>query len=63
MIIRRHFLRDAGACLALPLLGRAADQLPPQRPIAIHVPLGMMPQFFFPQAGGSEPGGWLAVVC
>ena len=51
MITRRHFLRATGACLALPLLGRAADKLPPKRLIAIHVPLGMMPQFFFPQAG------------
>lgn len=48
---RRHFLRAAGACLALPLLGRAAEQLPPRRLVAIHVPLGMMPQFFFPKAG------------
>ena len=48
---RRHFLRAAGACLAFPLLGRAAEQLPPRRLVAIHVPLGMMPQFFFPKAG------------
>lgn len=51
MITRRHFLRAAGACLALPALGRAADKLPPKRLLAIHVPLGMMPQFFFPKAG------------
>ncbi|MCX6858600.1 MAG: DUF1552 domain-containing protein [Verrucomicrobia bacterium] len=48
---RRHFLRAAGAYLALPLLGRAADKLPPRRLLAIHVPLGMMPHFFFPKAG------------
>ena len=51
---RRHFLRATGACLALPLLGRAADKLPPKRLVAIHVPLGMMPQFFFPKAGESS---------
>ena len=50
-ISRRHFLRAAGACLALPCMGRAAETLPPKRLLAIHVPLGMMPQFFFPKAG------------
>lgn len=48
---RRHFLRAAGACVALPLFGRAAAKRPPKRLVAIHVPLGMMPQFFFPMAG------------
>ena len=48
---RRHFLRAAGALLALPTIGRAAEELPPKRLFAIHVPLGMMPQFFFPKAG------------
>jgi hypothetical protein len=48
---RRHFLRAAGACLALPSIGRAADQLPSRRLLAIHVPLGMMPAFFFPKTG------------
>lgn len=48
---RRHFLRAAGACLALPFIGRAAESLPPKRLLAIHVPLGMMPQFFFPKGG------------
>ena len=47
----RQFLRAAGACLALPSLGRAAEKLPVKRLLAIHVPLGMMPQFFFPKAG------------
>jgi hypothetical protein len=51
MIHRRNFLRAAGACLALPLMGRAAENLPPQRLLAIHVPLGMMPQYFFPKPG------------
>lgn len=51
MITRRHFLRATGACLALPILGRAAEKQPPRRLVAIHVPLGMMPQFFFPKAG------------
>jgi hypothetical protein len=48
---RRHFLHATGAFLALPLLGRAAEKLPPRRLVAVHVPLGMMPQFFFPKAG------------
>ncbi len=48
---RRNFLRAAGTCLALPSIGRAAEKLPPKRLFAIHVPLGMMPQFFFPKAG------------
>lgn len=51
MINRRHFLRAAGALLALPSIGRAAEKPPPRRLFAIHVPLGMMPQFFFPKAG------------
>lgn len=48
---RRHFLRAAGALIALPSIGRAAEKLPPKRLFAIHVPLGMMPQFFFPKSG------------
>jgi hypothetical protein len=54
MTTRRHFLRAAGACLALPSIGRAAEALPPKRLFAIHVPLGMMPQFFFPDESGSS---------
>jgi hypothetical protein len=54
MITRRHFLRAAGTCLALPAMGRAAEALPPRRLFAIHVPLGMMPQFFFPVEGGAS---------
>lgn len=49
MISRRQFLRAAGAMLALPMFGRAAEAPPPKRFLAIHVPLGMMPQFFFPK--------------
>ena len=48
---RRQFLRAAGACLALPSISRAAESLPPQRLLAIHVPLGMMPDLFFPKTG------------
>lgn len=51
MITRRQFLPAAGALFALPAIGRAAEALPPKRLLAIHVPLGMMPQFFFPKPG------------
>lgn len=51
---RRRFLLAAGACLPLPAaLGRAAEAAPPRRLFAIHVPLGMMPQFFFPADGAT----------
>ena len=55
---RRIFLRSAGAGVALPLLdamipggGRAAlgAVAAPKRMVAIHVPLGWMPRFFFPE--------------
>lgn len=58
MITRRNLLRAAGACLALPAMGRAAEKLPPRRLLAIHVPLGMMPQFFFPKAGEASSPYW-----
>jgi len=48
---RRDFLFAAGACLALPAMAREAEKLPPKRLVAIHVPLGMMPYYFFPKAG------------
>jgi hypothetical protein len=54
MTNRRNFLRGAGALLALPSIGRAAEGLPPKRLLAIHVPLGMMPQYFFPKPGESS---------
>jgi len=54
MIPRRQFLRAAGACLALPAIGRAAEALPPRRLVAIHVPLGMMPDLFFPKPGETK---------
>jgi hypothetical protein len=51
MTTRRNFLRAAGASLVLPAIGRASEKLPSKRLLAIHVPLGMMPAFFFPKAG------------
>jgi hypothetical protein len=62
---RRTLLRAGGAGVALPLLeamgfglrARAEAAAAPQRLVAIHVPLGMMPQFFFPArppAAGQE---------
>jgi hypothetical protein len=56
---RRTLLRAAGAGIGLPLLdamrlgtgrtARAEAAAAHQRLVAIHVPLGMMPQFFFPE--------------
>jgi len=63
---RRAMLRAGGAGVGLPLLdamlpgsGRAAaDVAAPRRMVAVHVPLGMMPQFFFPpKAAGTAGGG------
>ena len=62
---RRQFLRAAGACVALPLLeslqplGRARGAVAPapKRLVAIHVPLGMMPQFFFPSKSAAVTEG------
>ncbi|MCY2975023.1 MAG: DUF1552 domain-containing protein [Planctomycetota bacterium] len=51
MIHRRNFLRAAGVCVALPALVQAAEKRPPKRLLVIHVPLGMMPQYFFPKNG------------
>ena len=47
-------LLAAGACLALPALAKAAEKTPPKRMVAIHVPLGMMPQYFFPADGATS---------
>ena len=54
MMNRRDFLLAAGACLALPALAKAAEKTPPKRMVAIHVPLGMMPQYFFPADGATS---------
>lgn len=55
---RRTVLRAAGASVALPLLdamvpvfgraARAAASVQAKRMVAIHLPLGMMPMYFFP---------------
>jgi hypothetical protein len=55
---RRALLRAAGAGVALPLLeamqptfgkaARAAATAAPKRLVAVHLPLGMMPRYFFP---------------
>jgi hypothetical protein len=57
---RRTFLRGSGVTLALPLLdamlpqGRAAAaaEMPPRRFVAINIPLGFIPDHFFPQQTG-----------
>lgn len=57
---RRSFLRAAGVSLALPALGglaprdaRAADAKPPRRMVCICAPLGLHPDYFFPQQAGT----------
>lgn len=64
---RRTLLRAAGAGLALPLLeamipgtarrARAMTAAAPRRMVAIHVPLGMMPQSFFPARSATGDAG------
>ncbi|QEF96890.1 hypothetical protein Mal15_09200 [Stieleria maiorica] len=59
---RRHFLRGAGATMALPLLDAMTPAfargdeaaLCPRRMIAINVDLGFMPEEFFPKESGNE---------
>ena len=59
---RRAFLRGSGICLALPWLdamrpafgaGAAADATP-RRMVAIETNMGILPQFFFPEAAGRD---------
>lgn len=70
---RRTLLRAAGAAVGLPLLdamipifdraARAAAETP-RRLVAIHLPLGWMPQFFFPspQDSGSPTSPYLDLL-
>jgi hypothetical protein len=59
---RRSFLRGAGVALALPLLDamqpafgdESAEQAIPRRMVAIETNMGILPQFFFPQAAGTD---------
>src|SRR5262245_25959053 len=60
-LTRRTFLRAAGVTLALPLLesflprGRAATKAPAiRRMVCICTPLGVHPEFFFPQKAGRD---------
>jgi hypothetical protein len=54
---RRHFLRAAGVSLALPLLeAHAAAAKPPRRMVCICTPLGLHPEFFFPEKDGKDYG-------
>ena len=59
---RRAFLRGSGFCLALPWLdamrpafgsGAAADATP-RRMVAIETNMGILPQYFFPEAAGRD---------
>ncbi len=51
---RRHFLRGAGACLALPLLDTMGDEArgSVRRLVAVANPFGMIPDAFFPTEEG-----------
>ncbi|HEX8914453.1 MAG TPA: DUF1552 domain-containing protein [Humisphaera sp.] len=65
---RRTFLRAAGVAMALPLLegmkpamaaevvaaGAPAEAATPRRMVCIQTNMGIMPQFFFPQAAGKD---------
>lgn len=63
-ISRRAFLRGAGVCLSLPLLeamlparscaaGATAAVAAPRRLVAINIPLGFIPENFFPATAGA----------
>jgi hypothetical protein len=63
-LTRRSFLRGTGVMLALPLLeyfaprGKAATQAKPvRRLVSICAPLGLHPEYFFPEKGGAAGGG------
>ncbi len=61
-LTRRHFLRATGVTLALPMLDallprvRAGDKavLTPRRMVSICTPLGVHPEFFFPEKAGKD---------
>lgn len=61
-LTRRHFLRAAGVTLALPMLDAllprvlAGDKavLTPRRMVSICTPLGVHPEFFFPEKAGKD---------
>lgn len=60
-IQRRDFLRGAGVAMALPYLeimaprqSRAADNAPIRRMVSICAPLGVHPEFFFPEKAGAD---------
>ena len=58
MPTRRHFLRAAGVSLALPLLEAhsAPAAKAPRRMVCICTPLGLHPEFFFPEKPGKDYG-------
>lgn len=51
MLSRHQFLRSSTASIALPLMGRAAEKPAsvPNRLLVIHLPLSVMPEYFFPK--------------
>lgn len=54
---RRHFLRATGVALALPWLDALAQTPaagPPRRMVCVCTPLGLHPQYLFPQEAGRE---------
>lgn len=58
---RRTLLHGAGVSMALPLLEAMAPAPVPRRLVAIQTNMGILPQYFFPAAGGRdyEPSPYL----
>ncbi|MCA9248528.1 MAG: DUF1552 domain-containing protein [Planctomycetales bacterium] len=61
VLARRSFLRESGIALALPLLdamqpafGADKEPVTPRRLVAIETNMGILPQFFFPEAAGGN---------
>ncbi len=57
LLHRRHFLRGAGACLALPFLeslARAEEPTTTQRFVCVANPFGMIGDSFFPTGAGKD---------
>lgn len=62
LLNRRTFLRGTGVAMALPLLdamrpafgGQSIEATSPRRMVAVETNMGILPQFFFPEAAGRD---------